>query len=170
MMQHLVSPAVAATTFSTDDERWGALERRERGADGAFYYSVRTTGVYCRPSCAARLPRRDNVRFHGTPGEAERAGFRPCKRCRPNEEQLAVRHAAIVARACRQIEESEELPSLEALAETAGMSRFHFHRVFLATAGVTPKAYASAHRATRVRAALARGETVTDAIHNAGFN
>src|SRR5271163_1190524 len=117
MMQHLVSPAVAATTFSTDDERWGALERRERGADGAFYYSVRTTGVYCRPSCAARLPRRENVRFHATPEEAERAGFRACKRCRPNE---ASAHAAAVASACRLIAEAEEMPSLDTLAGAAG--------------------------------------------------
>ena len=153
-----------------DDERWEAVVRRDRTADGKFYYSVRTTGVYCRPSCAARLARRENVRFHATCADAEQAGFRPCKRCRPNEAPLAERQAATVAAACRAIEEAEQLPSLEELAASAGMSRFHFHRVFKALTGVTPKAYADAHRAQRVRAELARAPTVTDAIYGAGFN
>src|SRR5215471_2073 len=124
-----------------DDACWKALKRRDRAADGTFVYSVRTTGVYCRPSCAARLPRRENVTFHKTCADAERAGFRPCKRCRPNEPALAEAHAAAVARACRLIEDAEEAPSLDALAQSAGMSRFHFHRVFKAVTGVTPKAY-----------------------------
>lgn len=153
-----------------DDERWEAVVRRDRTADGKFYYSVRTTGVYCRPSCAARLARRENVRFHATCADAEQAGFRPCKRCRPNEAPLAERQAATVAAACRAIEEAEQLPSLEELAASAGMSRFHFHRVFKALIGVTPKAYADAHRAQRVRAELAHAPTVTDAIYGAGFN
>ena len=103
-------------TFAGDDERWEAVPRRDRAADGAFFYSVRTTGVYCRPSCAARLPRRENVGFHATCADAERAGFRPCKRCRPNEPALAERQAAAVAEACRPIEQAEEAPSLDALA------------------------------------------------------
>ncbi len=156
--------------FASDDERWGAVKRRDRDADGAFYYSVLTTGVYCRPTCAARLPRRENVGFHATCAEAERAGFRPCKRCRPNEAALAERQASAVAKACRSIEQAEEAPSLDALAETAGMSRFHFHRVFKAQTGVTPKAYADAHRAERVREELAQSDTVTAAIYGAGFN
>src|SRR5712692_5495738 len=125
-------------TFVGDDERWEAVKRRNRDADGAFYYSVLTTGVYCRPTCAARLPRRENVGFHATCAEAERAGFRPCKRCRPNEAALAERQASAVAKACRSIEQADEAPSLDTLAETAGMSRFHFHRVFKARTGVTP--------------------------------
>ena len=125
-----------------DDACWKALKRRDRAADGTFVYSVRTTGVYCRPSCAARLPRRENVAFHETCADAERAGFRPCKRCRPNEPALAEAHAAAVARVCRLIEDAEEALSLDALAQSAGMSRFHFHRVFKAVTGVTPKAYA----------------------------
>src|SRR5712671_4662524 len=128
----------ATATFATDEARWEAVKRRDRAADGAFYYSVRTTGVYCRPSCGARLPRRENAAFHKTCADAERAGFRPCKRCRPNEPTLAETHAAVVARACRLIEEAEEAPSLDALAQSAGMSRFHFHRVFKAVTGVTP--------------------------------
>ena len=103
-------------SFASSDARWDAVRRRDRAADGAFYYSVRTTGVYCRPSCAARRPRRANVAFHATCEEAEAAGFRPCKRCRPNQGPLAERHAAAVAQACRLIEEAEEAPSLDALA------------------------------------------------------
>jgi AraC family transcriptional regulator, regulatory protein of adaptative response / methylated-DNA-[protein]-cysteine methyltransferase len=159
-----------ATRPSRDDACWRAIERRDRAADGTFVYSVRTTGVYCRPSCAARQPRRENVAFHATCADAERAGFRPCKRCRPNEPALADQHAAAVARACRQIEEAEETPSLDALARAAGLSRFHFHRVFKAVTGVTPKAYAAAHRGKRVREELAQRGTVTEALYGAGFN
>src|SRR5437879_6697733 len=156
--------------FASDAERWAAVQHRDRDADGAFCYSVRTTGVYCRPSCAARLARRENVRFHTGCEEAEAAGFRPCKRCRPNEAALAVRRAAAVAKACRLIETAEEMPNLDALAGSAGMSRFHFHRVFRTITGVTPKAYAAAHRARRVREALPQSSTVTEAIYGAGFN
>jgi AraC family transcriptional regulator of adaptative response/methylated-DNA-[protein]-cysteine methyltransferase len=155
---------------SSEDPRWRAVERRDRAADGTFVYSVRTTGVYCRPSCAARLPRRENVAFHASCAEAERSGFRPCKRCRPNEPGLADQQAAAVATACRLIEEAEETPSLAALAQAAGLSRFHFHRVFKAVTGVTPKAYADAHRGKRVRAELKQSGTVTEAIYGAGFN
>ena len=153
-----------------DDARWRAVERRDRAADGTFVYSVQTTGVYCRPSCAARLPRRENVSFHATCADAERAGFRPCKRCRPNAPGLAEQHAAAVAKACRLIEEAEEMPGLAVLARAAGLSRFHFHRVFKAVTGVTPKAYADAHRGKRVREELASSGTVTEAIYGAGFN
>ncbi len=161
---------LAVSLYSNDEERWAAVVRRDRGAEGVFYYSVRTTGVYCRPSCAARLARRENVRFHSSCEEAEAAGFRPCKRCRPNEAGLSEQRAAIVAKACRLIETAGEMPNLEALAESAGMSRFHFHRVFKSVAGVTPKAYAAAHRAQRVREELPRSGTVTEAIYGAGFN
>jgi AraC family transcriptional regulator of adaptative response/methylated-DNA-[protein]-cysteine methyltransferase len=156
--------------FSSDDARWAAVVRRDRRADGAFYYSVRTTGVYCRPSCAARQARRENVRFHRTRQEAEAAGFRPCKRCRPDEAAPGGERAAAIARACRMIEAAEELPSLDALARSAGMSRFHFHRVFKRVTGLTPKAYAAAWRARRLREELPRSPTVTDAIYGAGFN
>jgi AraC family transcriptional regulator, regulatory protein of adaptative response / methylated-DNA-[protein]-cysteine methyltransferase len=155
---------------SDDDARWWAIERRDRAADGTFVYSVRTTGIYCRPSCAARQPRRENVAFHASCVDAERAGFRPCKRCRPNEAPLAERQASAVANACRLIEEAEELPSLDTLAQAAGLSRFHFHRVFKAVTGVTPKVYADAHRGKRVRDELTRTDTVTEAIYGAGFN
>ena len=158
-----------APTFISADERWIAVVCHDHAADGAFYYSVLTTGVYCRPSCAARQPRRENVRFHATCADAERAGFRPCKRCRPNEAALAERQASAVAKACRLIEESDEAPSLDALAKAADMSRFHFHRVFKAVTGVTPKAYAATHRAKRARDELTQAGTVTEAIYGAGF-
>jgi AraC family transcriptional regulator of adaptative response/methylated-DNA-[protein]-cysteine methyltransferase len=166
-----IATAVApASRYADDDERWAAVVNRDRKADGVFYYSVRTTGVYCRPSCAARLARRENVRFHGSCAAAEDAGFRACKRCRPNEPAGEQRRAAAVAKACRMIEAAEEIPSLDALARAAGISRYHFHRQFKAVTGVTPRAYAAAHRAQRVRDELTRSETVTEAIYGAGFN
>jgi AraC family transcriptional regulator of adaptative response/methylated-DNA-[protein]-cysteine methyltransferase len=158
------------TQTPTDEARWAAVVARDREADGQFFFSVRTTGVYCRPSCGARQPRRENVAFHLTPGEAEAAGFRPCKRCRPTEASQAERHAEIVAEACRTIEAAETPPQLDALAAAAGLSPYHFHRIFKAVAGVTPKAYADAHRGRRVREELARSGTVTEAIYDAGFN
>lgn len=153
-----------------DDPRWPAIAARDANADGTFYYSVATTGVYCRPSCAARLARPENVRFHTTREDAERAGFRPCKRCRPDQPPLAEQHAAKVAEICRMIEAADTAPNLAELADRAGLSTYHFHRVFKAATGLTPKAYAAAHRAHRVRNALGRGETVTDAIFDAGYN
>jgi AraC family transcriptional regulator of adaptative response/methylated-DNA-[protein]-cysteine methyltransferase len=158
------------TPFSNDDERWAAVVRRDRRADGMFYYSVLTTGVYCRPGCPARLARRENVGFHASCEEAEQAGFRACKRCRPNEPGLAQQHATAVAKACRLIEEAEEMLSLNVLAHAVGMSRFHFHRVFKTVTGVTPNAYAAAYRARRVRDELPRRDTVTEAIYGAGFS
>jgi AraC family transcriptional regulator of adaptative response/methylated-DNA-[protein]-cysteine methyltransferase len=157
-------------THLGDEDRWAAVVRRDPNADGRFYYSVRTTGVYCRPSCASRPARRENVRFHSTREEAEVAGFRPCKRCRPNALALNDHRTASVERACRLIEAAEDVPRLGALADAAGMSRFHFHRVFKTLTGVTPKAYAAAHRARRVRDELPRTGTVTEAIYDAGFN
>lgn len=157
-------------SFNGDEARWTAVVQRDPAADGIFYYAVFTTGVYCRPSCASRRANRDNVAFYATAEAAERAGFRPCKRCRPGEFSLAKRHAQVVATACRRIEAADEPPKLATLAEAAGMSRYYFHRVFKAMTGVTPKAYADAHRAECVRARLANSDTITDAIYDAGYN
>src|SRR5258708_6348498 len=110
--------------FASDAERFDAGARRDPAADGHFFYSVRTTGVYCRPSCPWRGARRENVAFHATALGAEGAGFRPCKRCRPNEPAFRDRQASAIARACRLIAEAEEIPSLAALAKAAGLSRF----------------------------------------------
>jgi AraC family transcriptional regulator of adaptative response/methylated-DNA-[protein]-cysteine methyltransferase len=153
-----------------ESQRWAAVIARDHAADGTFYYSVASTGVYCRPSCAARRPKRENVRFHPTCADAEAAGFRPCKRCKPNAPTLHQQNAAKVARACRLIETAQEAPSLEVLADAAGLSPYHFHRVFKAITGVTPKAYAVACRQTRVRDHLRRSNSVTEAIYGAGFN
>ncbi len=155
---------------SSNEARWQAVLRRDREADGAFFFSVRSTGVYCRPSCAARRPRRENVAFHATREDAECAGFRACKRCRPDQPALAERHAAAIARACREIDSAESPPRLDDLARSAGMSRFQFHRLFKATTGLTPRDYAAAQRARRLRDGLARGKRVTDALYDAGFN
>jgi AraC family transcriptional regulator of adaptative response/methylated-DNA-[protein]-cysteine methyltransferase len=158
--------------FASDEAKWQAVVHKDRNADGIFYYSVRTTGVYCRPSCpTARPALRKNVAFHESLEEAEKAGFRACKRCTPKGPSLAEEHAAAVAKACRAIETAEEPPTLDDLAKGAAMSSYHFHRVFKAVTGLTPKAYAVAHRSRRVRDELSRRRgTVTEAIYEAGFN
>ena len=152
------------------DPRWASVIARSTEADGAFFYSVRTTGVYCRPSCAARVARPENVRFHPTRQDAEQAGFRPCKRCKPDQPALVEQHAAMVTEACRLIEASQSVPTLEELANHAGVSGFHFHRVFKAITGVSPREYAAAHRGDRVRKELGRAGSVTAAIYQSGYN
>ena len=161
------SAQLAAATEG--DPRWASVVARDPEADGTFYYSVKTTSVYCRPSCVARRARPENVRFHTTREEAEKAGLRPCKRCKPNQLSLVKQYAAKVTKACRLIEESEKAPSLEELANHAGMSTYHFHRVFKTITGLTPREYAVAHRAKRVRNELGRSGTVTEAIYDAGY-
>jgi AraC family transcriptional regulator of adaptative response/methylated-DNA-[protein]-cysteine methyltransferase len=159
---------LAAKTIS--DPRWAAVTGRDPEFDGKFYYGVKTTGVYCRPSCAARPARPENVDFYATREEAEEAGFRPCKRCRPDQPPLAERYAAKVTQACRLIEESETTPVLEDLASRSGMSRYHFHRVFRQHTGLTPRQYAAAQREKKVRDRLGESRTVTAAIFDAGYN
>ncbi|MES2103042.1 MAG: bifunctional DNA-binding transcriptional regulator/O6-methylguanine-DNA methyltransferase Ada [Pseudomonadota bacterium] len=171
MNRNTISPNPAtANDYAGDIERWSAVQTRDAAANGSFYYAVRTTGVYCRPSCASRPARRENVAFYDSCEDAENAGFRPCKRCKPDQAGLGEQHAATVAQACRLIETAEQLPGLQQLADAVGMSQYHFHRIFKAVTGVTPKAYASAHRGKRVREELARTDTVTQAIYDAGFN
>lgn len=159
---------LAAITLA--DPRWAAVQAHDPRADGRFFYSVKTTGVYCRPSCGARPARPENVAFHATAADAEHAGFRPCKRCKPDQPSLTEQHAAMVTAACRMIEQAEATLTLEQLAEPTGLSPFHFHRVFKAVTGVTPKQYAAAHRSRRVRNELAHGASVTSAIFDAGYN
>lgn len=162
--------AILPCRYDTDQARLLAVRNREAAADGRFVYAVATTGVYCRPSCAARPARRENISFHPDPAAAERAGFRPCKRCRPNEAPRAEREAALVAKACRAIEAAEEVPALDTLAASAGLSPFHFHRLFRRVVGVTPRAYAAAERARRVQASLQGAASVTHALYDAGFS
>ncbi|WP_444847148.1 bifunctional DNA-binding transcriptional regulator/O6-methylguanine-DNA methyltransferase Ada [Duganella caerulea] len=160
--------------YQGDEQRWAAVTQRDAGADGVFWYSVRSTGVYCRPSCGARPALRKNVAFHDSREAAEQAGFRPCLRCKPDLPPLAERQAAIVAQACRLIDtaaaDDGAAPDLDSLAAAVGVSRFHFHRMFKAVTGITPKAYANAQRARRVQVGLAQQATVTDAMYAAGFN
>jgi AraC family transcriptional regulator of adaptative response/methylated-DNA-[protein]-cysteine methyltransferase len=170
-MNVMADKSPRAGVASGQDRQWRAVVARDSGADGEFFYAVRSTGVYCRPSCASRRANPRNVTFFPTSEAAERAGFRPCKRCRPDEAGRRERQAATIAGICRAIEAAEEPPTLAELARKAEMSAWHFHRVFKAVTGVTPKAYASAHRAARVRRELARpGSSVTAAIYDAGFN
>ncbi len=154
----------------TDDARWRAVETRDPAADGQFVFAVKTTGIYCRPSCSSRQARRKNVQFYAGPVDAEDAGFRACKRCNPKKQAPLEQRAQLVAAACRMIEAAEEPPSLEALAKNAGISRFYFHRLFKEVTGITPKAYAAAHRAARLRGELTGGASVTSAIFDAGYN
>ncbi|HEY3730366.1 MAG TPA: bifunctional DNA-binding transcriptional regulator/O6-methylguanine-DNA methyltransferase Ada [Steroidobacteraceae bacterium] len=160
---------MTATNYHNDAARWAAVQRRDQKADGQFYFGVRTTGIYCRPSCGARQPLRANVRFFDKTADAERAGFRACRRCKPLGPALDQEHVALIARACRQIDQSETAPDLAALARAAGISKFHFHRLFRRHTGMTPKTYVEAQRAQRVRDGLARGGSVTHAIYDAGF-
>lgn len=159
---------LAAATLS--DPRWASVVARDRKADGSFFYAVKTTGVYCRPSCASRTPRPENVSFHVTAADAERAGFRPCRRCRPDQAGQGDGNDRRIAELCRYIERADHVPSLDELAQRAGLSPFHLHRMFKAATGVTPRQYAAAHRSRRVRAALDERRTVTQAIYDAGYN
>lgn len=165
----MATPTKRLAADTLNDPRWAAVVARDAAADGTFFYSVSSTGVYCRPSCASRAARPENVQFHLTAAAAEHAGFRPCQRCRPDQAPLAVQQAALVAELCRFIERAEQLPSLGVLAAHAGLSTYHLHRIFKAVTGVTPKAYAVAHRASRLRAELTHSGTVTAAIYDAGY-
>lgn len=167
----MMDPAKKSLAETTErDPRWASVLARDVSADDKFYYSVATTGVYCRPSCPSRHARPQNVRFHATREDAELAGFRPCKRCKPNQPPLTEYHAAMIAESCRLIEQSETALSLDELASHAGMSPYHFHRTFKALTGLTPKAYAAGHRAELARQALDDSGSVTEAIFNAGYS
>jgi len=160
----------AARAPARDEERWQAVKRRDPAFDGQFLFAVRTTGVFCRPSCASRPAKRENVSFFSSVAEAEKAGYRACKRCRPDKLGAPDPQVQAVKRACERIETAEEAPKLAELAATAGLSPYHFHRVFKAITGVTPKAYAAETRARRAADKLRTAGTVTEAIYDAGFN
>lgn len=169
-MQPMDMPlAVRPVPETTDqDPRWRRIVARDRAADGLFWYAVTTTGVYCRPSCPSRTARPENVRIYDSREAARAAGFRACRRCRPDAAPVAEARA-IVAAACRHIEQAETVPTTEELAAACGWSVAHFHRTFRAETGLTPHDYAAAHRDGRLRAALAGGATVTAALYEAGF-
>ncbi|MBS2033357.1 bifunctional DNA-binding transcriptional regulator/O6-methylguanine-DNA methyltransferase Ada [bacterium] len=150
-----------------DDPRWKILLTRQE--DDSFFYSVKTTGVYCRPSCAARLARPENVSFFSDQAEAEAAGFRACKRCKPDQTGLREQQARLVAQACHSLEQSPESPDLKDLASAAGLSLFHFHRLFKKLVGLTPRQYERANRAEKLRRALVGASSVTEAVFEAGY-
>jgi AraC family transcriptional regulator of adaptative response/methylated-DNA-[protein]-cysteine methyltransferase len=154
---------------TSGDARWEQLVRRDPRADGGFWYGVKTTGVFCRPSCPSRRPKRENVVFFPSPREAMNSGFRPCRRCRPDSESHTEPHLETIVRACRRIDAAEEPIPLAALAASAGLSPYYFHRVFRKIVGVTPKGYADQRRAGKLKDGLRRGMSVTRAMYDAGF-
>ena len=158
------------TPSVAEDPRWARIVARDKTADGHLWYSVSTTGVYCRPSCPSRVANPKNVQLHDSLESARATGFRPCRRCNPDGPSIEAENEALVAKACRIIEDSEDEPSLEVLAAAIGRSPSHFHRIFKAATGLRPKDYAAAHRARKVREGLASHDTVTEAIYDAGFN
>ena len=166
----MASRPIRDGTAVVQDPRWARVAARDKSADGLFWYSVATTGIYCRPSCPSRPANPKNVGFFDTTATAEAAGFRPCRRCNPNGLSVEAENTVIIARACRAIDDADQAPSLSEMAEAADLSPSYFHRLFKSVAGVTPKAYADARRATRVREELGRTDTVTEAIYGAGFN
>ena len=170
MTMTLEKPQSSMPPEMADDRRWARIVARDKTADGCFWYSVATTGIYCRPSCPSRTANPRNVQLHDTLAAAKATGFRPCKRCNPDGISIEGENAAIIAQACRLIEESEEEPSLNDLAEAVGRSPSYFHRMFKAITGLTPKDYAVAHRAAKVRQGLDSGNSVTEAMYDAGFN
>ncbi len=150
-----------------EDQAYAAFEARDRASDGAFIVAVRTTHIYCKPSCPARRPRRENIAFYPDGASARAAGYRPCLRCRPDE---LSRDSAAVAEAIRLIEASEARLSLEDVARSVGYAPHHFHRLFKRDTGVTPAAYARARRTERLADSLRDGEgSVTEAIYRAGY-
>jgi AraC family transcriptional regulator, regulatory protein of adaptative response / methylated-DNA-[protein]-cysteine methyltransferase len=159
----------SATAFDRDARRWQAVVERDPRADGAFFYGVSTTGVFCRPSCGARTPLQKNVSFYREPSEAKRAGFRACKRCNPESTPPRQHQKELVVEACRRIERSETEPSLTELSNSAGLSPHHFNRVFKRIVGVTPKQYAIAHRSRVASKNLTTSKSVTSAIYESGY-
>ncbi|MCC2597237.1 bifunctional DNA-binding transcriptional regulator/O6-methylguanine-DNA methyltransferase Ada [Pusillimonas sp. MFBS29] len=167
----MIPASTSADDYATDEARWRAVQARDHGADSHFVYAVRTTGVYCRPSASARLPKRENIEFFDTPVAAEMAGYRASRRIKGDQTRAAAERSEMVQHACRLIQSSPTPPSLDDLAAKAGLSPFHFHRLFKAETGLTPKAYISADRAGRLRKQLHSSDTtVTEALYQAGFN
>ncbi len=155
------------TRVFADEEKWRTVLARDSSMDGQFVVAVRTTGVYCKPSCPSKHPFRENVVFFSGPDEAEKSGFRACNRCRPREQSS---HAELVQRVSEFINANlDGKLTLETLSREAGLSPFHFQRVFKKTLGISPRQYVEARRLEKVRRHLNRGETVADSVYDAGF-
>jgi len=153
-------------TYSTDDARWKAVLSRDASADGAFYYAVQSTGIYCRPTCPSRRPVRAQVTFFEDIDSAERADFRPCLRCRPEEVSSQQR---VVAHILQLLDTGEVPPSLAELSEAVGLSASHLQRLFRRATGLSPKQYAALQRLQRFKAGLKQGRSVTGAMYDAGY-
>ena len=169
---HTMAEQTSPTAFTSDDARWAAICARDAAAEGRFWFAVTTTGIYCRPTCRSRSPRRENVRFFDTPDAAATAGFRPCKRCQPDQPQPAVQreHAAAVEHACSLLRTADPVPALAEIAAAVGMSPHHFQRIFKAHTGVSPKQYAMTLRRQRAADELHAEASVTTALYNAGYS
>ncbi len=163
-------PVVTSEKFATDETRWKAVADNDSNADGAFYYAVMTTGVYCRPSCRSRLPHRDNIEYFISCDAAETAGYRGCKRCNPKAGSKAAETEQKIIRACRIIEESGTPLHLDELAAQVHLSPYHFHRLFKKIVGVTPKQYTLRKQSRRFQENLKTSPSITDAIYAAGFS
>lgn len=149
---------------------WQALEERDTHMDGVFYFAVMTTGVYCRPSCPSRRPRRENVIFFQRRDAAERAGFRPCLRCKPERERARDAHSELVEKICRYLEQHlDEAVTLDGLSRQLKLSPFHLQRTFKAATGITPRAYADFCRLESFKSGLREGRPVTAALYDAGY-
>jgi AraC family transcriptional regulator, regulatory protein of adaptative response / methylated-DNA-[protein]-cysteine methyltransferase len=155
---------------SQTEARWQAVLQKDSAQDGKFFFAVKTTGIYCRPSCASRIPLRTNVEFFFTTEEARQAGYRACKRCNPDGYSQREMQVQMVLKACRLIEQSEQRIGLEQLAQKMGLSSYHFHRLFKQVTGVTPHDYHKARQVARVGSALRESGSVTDALYDAGFS
>jgi len=166
----MTSGKIPNPAFFDDQGRWDALVRRDRLALGSFVYAVVTTGVYCLPCCPSRLPRKENVRFFPSCEEAERAGFRPCRRCNPSSTRERDPRVDSIVAACRALAETDRMPSLQEVADAAGLSRYHFHRMFKKVVGITPGQFARQKRMQRLRMKLGENGTITDAVYEAGFS
>ncbi len=154
----------------TDEERWRATEARDAASDGAFVFAVASTGIYCRPSCPSRRPKRRNVAFYALPEAAERAGYRACFRCKPRETAAADPRIEAVRQTCRYIEDGDESPpTLATLAEHVGLSPHHLQRTFKRYMGISPRQYADARRLERLKSSLKAGDQVTGALYEAGY-
>lgn len=164
---------------SSNDNFWRSVLTHDRAADGAFVYAVRSTGVYCRPSCPSRRPRRQQVVFFALPEAAEREGFRACQRCKPRSARTHDPKIDVVARICREIEarlandgasSDDSRITLSALASHASMSPHQLERTFRALMGITPRQYADERRMRRLKSQLKNGNDVTTALYDAGFS
>lgn len=158
------------TPDTSSSQRWAAVQAKDKNADGEFVFAVKTTGIYCRPSCPARPAKRENVEFFDTTLQAAAAGYRACLRCKPDGISQDLERRERVLQACKAIEQSPSSLSLDELSAQAGLSPHHFHRIFKSITGLTPKQYHKAVQGQRLARSLQDASSVTEAIYEAGFN